>query len=181
MTDNDIIKGIKMCIGEKRYCRDCPYNGTDCEWELDALDLINRQKAEIVKYKENCSKCGEKTAKVIHNLQELLGKQKAEIKRLTTLAELGNMRANDYRAMRDKLKAANAEIERLKKALDVVDIMEEQHRYALNKAKAEAIKEVATRSVSALQPICCNIDQFHLMSETLYNLVKEMVGDVSLN
>lgn len=50
-----------------------------------------------------------------------LVKKDAEIERLTTLARLGNMRANDYRAMRDKAKTARAEAitefaERLKQA-----------------------------------------------------------------
>lgn len=40
---------------------------------------------------------------------DLINRQKAEIERLTTLAELGRMRANDYRAMRDKAKIARAE------------------------------------------------------------------------
>ena len=48
-------------------------------------------------------------SKLIYALNDLINRQKAEIERLTTLAKLGNMRANDYRAMRDKAKTARAE------------------------------------------------------------------------
>ena len=48
MTDNDIIKALEYCT-DKGYCSDCPYckRHLDCKIEYDALDLINRQKAEI--------------------------------------------------------------------------------------------------------------------------------------
>lgn len=44
-----------------------------------------------------------------NTLNDVIAEQQTEIERLTTLAELGNMRANDYRAMRDKAKNARAE------------------------------------------------------------------------
>ena len=52
MNDNDIIKALKCCLGERESCRECPaynYGSKDCvdEMLLQALDLINRQKAEI--------------------------------------------------------------------------------------------------------------------------------------
>lgn len=56
MTDNDIIKALECCI--LGYCRDCFYGDTDqrhCRDDLmqNALDLINRQKAEIERLKAN--------------------------------------------------------------------------------------------------------------------------------
>ncbi len=51
MTDNDIIKALECCV-KAPYCSektDCPYKGIDdCvkKHTLDAIDLINRQKAE---------------------------------------------------------------------------------------------------------------------------------------
>lgn len=60
MTDNEIIKALECCgsngWGEKdeRPCDNCPMQDCeDCEVELPdyALDLINRQKAEIEKLK----------------------------------------------------------------------------------------------------------------------------------
>ena len=56
MTDNEIIKALECCIGdtEGKNCFDCHlYEIDDCQAQmcLDALDLINRQKAEIEKLK----------------------------------------------------------------------------------------------------------------------------------
>ena len=54
MTDNEIIKALECC-GElfPNPCSQCPYlNTTPCvQLKRDVLDLINRQKAEIEKYK----------------------------------------------------------------------------------------------------------------------------------
>lgn len=62
MTDNEIIKALKCCgterlkgqLTDELPCNVCPMrNCEDCEIELPdyALDLINRQKAEIERYK----------------------------------------------------------------------------------------------------------------------------------
>lgn len=99
----------------------------------DAIDLINRLQAEIENYSHNVKqlasdirnyqielqamrnsansfkskyKSAVDTAK---ELQTVIKEKDAEIKRLTTIAKLGNMRADDYRAMRDKCKTARAE------------------------------------------------------------------------
>ena len=50
MTDNEIIKALECC-SKPRKCGECPYlqecsNGKTFGLETDALDLINRQKAE---------------------------------------------------------------------------------------------------------------------------------------
>ena len=56
MTDNEIIKALECCV-KAPYCSektDCPYKGIDdCvkQHTLDALDLINRQQAEIERLK----------------------------------------------------------------------------------------------------------------------------------
>ena len=58
MNDNEIIKALECCveIGEND-CQNCPYfNDVSCgcrnyENLKDALDLINRQKAEIERLK----------------------------------------------------------------------------------------------------------------------------------
>lgn len=50
MNDNDIIKAIEYCFDEDAPCEGCPmFNKNFCKTELlkSALDLINRQKAEI--------------------------------------------------------------------------------------------------------------------------------------
>lgn len=48
MTDNEIIKALECCMNA---CKECPFKkyGEECAAKLNkcALDLINRQKAEI--------------------------------------------------------------------------------------------------------------------------------------
>ena len=55
MEDKEIIKALECCCGTAHdSCRDCPYDDIGCEDKLekDALDLINRQKAEIERLTE---------------------------------------------------------------------------------------------------------------------------------
>ena len=53
MTDKDIIKALECCIKPTSDCDNCPYYGYDDDLQCfdmskrDALDLINRQQAEI--------------------------------------------------------------------------------------------------------------------------------------
>ena len=52
MTDNDIVKALECCTNEPTLnCRNCPYeescNMGRSDMQKAALDLINRQKAEI--------------------------------------------------------------------------------------------------------------------------------------
>lgn len=50
MTDKEIINALECCKKVISDCNNCPYyNSDDCENELivNALDLINRQQAEI--------------------------------------------------------------------------------------------------------------------------------------
>lgn len=55
MNDNDIIKALECCINDN--CKDCPFRSIPkakgCAKRIDlALDLINRQKAEIERLKD---------------------------------------------------------------------------------------------------------------------------------
>lgn len=57
MTDNEIIKALECC--DKNNCFCCPYRMDNvCISNLrnDALDLINRQKAEINRWESECGK-----------------------------------------------------------------------------------------------------------------------------
>ena len=60
MTDNEIKKVFECCAKSKVYCDDeCPFyeNCDRTKMSMVALDLINRQKAEIERYeRENNSK-----------------------------------------------------------------------------------------------------------------------------
>ena len=51
MTDNDLIKSLDICQNENSKCSDCSYSNdyTNCNTRIakEALELINRQKAEI--------------------------------------------------------------------------------------------------------------------------------------
>lgn len=58
MTDNEIVKALECCIGCD--CKHCPYYDGDTDNEaalckdrliMDALNLVNRQKAEIEEHK----------------------------------------------------------------------------------------------------------------------------------
>ena len=95
-----------MC-GKEEPCEECPYKGTQCLYTLprDAADLVKRQKAEI----ERLQGSRDRWKQIATDFDKASRETEKEIERLTTLAELGNMRANDYRAMRDKAKTARAE------------------------------------------------------------------------
>lgn len=62
MTDNDTKKALECCCkGDKKDCFECPLqNSWDCHKELreKALDLINRQKAEIERLESKVKKLG---------------------------------------------------------------------------------------------------------------------------
>ena len=85
MTVNEIILALECCVQPYSICEGCPlYNKERCRDQLKRaiIDKLNCQKAEIDRYKEQCSKCGEKTAKTIINLQDLLAERKDEIEEL---------------------------------------------------------------------------------------------------
>ena len=52
MTDNEITKALECCINDD--CDNCPDTFGNCEHNAmrNALDLINRQKAEIERLNE---------------------------------------------------------------------------------------------------------------------------------
>jgi hypothetical protein len=142
MTDAEIIKALE-CHADTdiKTCKICPYDGQRmCGHQLcrDGLDLINRQKAEI-----------EALDFLIKESNKIAERQDKEIERLTVLAKLGNMRANDYRAMRDKCKTA----------------------------KSEAIKEFAEKVKASRDVLFNNIYSGFHFNVIIDSLVKEMVGD----
>ena len=157
MTDNEIIKALEYCYGHNAGdapCGDCPrFNHPDgCVHARDAIDIINRQKAEI--------------SELQHRNSEL------EI-------ELKAMRgaANSYKAeverLEGNLKFVRGTVERMKKYDEERDIR--LHARLTETARAEAIKEFAQDLKEALYftefgtPVVdvSDIDDF----------VKEMVGD----
>lgn len=77
MTDNEIIKAFECLCWHHSKCRECPYSPRYefplCQRQIakDALDLINRQKAEIDSAKAKIEICA-----------EVIKRQDAEIERL---------------------------------------------------------------------------------------------------
>ena len=78
MTDNEIIKGLKCCLGGKEeLCKECPFNG-ECYGDVEyliayALGLINRQQELL-----EAAIAGQET------LQKALADKDREIEQLTT-------------------------------------------------------------------------------------------------
>jgi hypothetical protein len=148
ITDEEIKKALECCC-ENNVCNECP---------LDYLTFS--------------SECA---SKLSINALDLINRQKAEIERLTTLAELGNKRANDYRVMRDRAVKAEKEIERL------MQIIEDKGGLILIEyAKSEAYKEFAERLKIIMRDRYLNSDMRYSMfvtPEDIDNLLKEMVGE----
>ena len=63
MTDNEIIKSMQCVIGKEMLCSECTYQKVlpfpSCRMRCakNALDLINRQKAENDRLKVDLAKC----------------------------------------------------------------------------------------------------------------------------
>ena len=136
MTDNEIIKALECCVSEQYTCSQCPYqeikhydddNGVEimpngkqyddwsCErWlNVDLLDLINRQKAEL-----------EKNENIIRLADKTIATQQAEIERLQAHIKEGIDLAKQTQEM---LKLVQAEAvkefaERLNKEAESVGI-----------------------------------------------------------
>ena len=74
MTDNEIIKALECCgsKGLLSFCDDCPYcEGGWCinKMPKDTLDLINRQKAEIERLREENFLLSQKRANMFEILK----------------------------------------------------------------------------------------------------------------
>ena len=78
MTDNEIIKALKLCMSEHMGCEDgCPYDTkkltySQCKLELskDSIDLINRQRAEIERLRCSAIRNGKQIGSLIHHLEQ---------------------------------------------------------------------------------------------------------------
>jgi signal transduction protein with GAF and PtsI domain len=169
MTDEQIKKALEICSITNMVleCKDCPYdtfNARNCTTKLceDALDLINRQQAEIerlnyilIRDNQRQTKKEQKDGDSILTLYELYDKEVAENKKL------------------------NAEIERLQedsKRLKKVQMQLDDAMKMYSTIKAEAIKEFAERLKEHLKGnggLYC----VTTMNAQIDNLVKEMVGE----
>lgn len=110
---------------------------------------------------------------------------KEENKRLSTLAELGNKRADDYRVMRDRALKAEKEVERLEKENQVLQDQCDYWRTEAKTARLELIqapkkayKEFAERLKKEIdiRPTHSN-EQNKYVFFLIDNLLKELVGE----
>jgi hypothetical protein len=168
MTDNEIIKALECCSSQKvNACDDCPFYercyNNDEFIEKEAIDLINRQKAEIDRQKDHI---------------ELLEIEKQAIKKDSEKSRTAAM---------EVIKKQDAEIERLKK---VVSHLEDYANGVADQVKAEAVKEFAERLKSFLAINCRTVSEDNPNTDDIIfgyeiddvdifidNLVKEMVGE----
>lgn len=135
MTDNDIKKALECCISENgNDCEECPCqniaykqgNGGCCnQLSRYALDLINRQQAEIEKLKAKVKKL----KNIERFADKLIKKQEAEIERLK--AEIEEVNEADR----------ETELQALKESKENAKLFCE----AINHAKSEAIEEFAEK------------------------------------
>ena len=116
----------------------------------------------------------------VGGLLRIINRQKAEIERLSTLAKLGNMRANDYRVMRDRALKAEKEIERLQKHIQEGIDLAKQTQEMLKLVQAEVVKEFAERlrAKSVATTILYPIDEDNIIYESdIDETLKEMGCD----
>ena len=160
MTDNEIIKALECCknsLSEKDACGDCPLYEEEevtCITILskNALDLINRQKAEIdilIRKKES--------------LRDEIAEQQAEIERL-----------------KEENETIKSNFECQQIVLGDFDEIIKKQAKKLKTAKSEAIKEFAERLKEKLKEVPrYDIEDkayyaIGTYGELIDNLVKEM-------
>ncbi len=133
MTDEEIIKALKCC--NDGVCEYCPISGNDCIQKSrdEAIDLINRQKAEI----ERLQKENEEANKLV-----LYGKTELE-KGLNTLVEAEKLHRLDLERAKIQIRHEyEKEIELLQKRVKYGNDLSD---YVIRGAKKEAIKEFAEK------------------------------------
>lgn len=161
MTDEEIIKALEVC-GKDQHCTYCPLykvqkeDGLGCirNLKIYALDLINRQQAEI-----EDARIGVESFKLKYSNAVMTAKELQLV-----IAE------------------KQAEIEGLQKAIEVLEIMTDQHDYYLRKAKSEAIKEFTERFENKINeidfPKYAVVEKMLVICKKIMNdTVKEMVGE----
>lgn len=190
LTGNEIIKVLECCSKRAIY-EDCPVGCPMYQFDGDCFDLIQK---DILEFINNLQAENEALIAGQETLQAHISNQNKEISRLTLLAKLGEKRADDYRAMRDRALKAEAEIEKLKEAseeaVSCFHRMENLYnikRMELKVAKAEATKEFAELLVEeklAVVFLKGKTDEYTegyhdalcFVEEQIDNLVKEKVG-----
>ena len=180
MTDNEIVKGLEVCQNiSGETCDDCPYeeskhldevmpNGLNydqmsCDmWlQMDSLDLINRQKAEIAELESEIATLKHSNI----NLQELYYAQKEKV-------------AKSKQKVIDvcrQLQTAKAEIERLNKEVETFADIGKMY----SEIKAEAYREFDELLKDECLSYPLEKDDITMLVdvESYNNLLKELVGE----
>ena len=183
MTEAEIIKALECC--SKPYCNNnnCPLhrntiNTKDCITQLstNALDLINRQNAEI----ERLTKEPEEAAVSIFDAanrflehKKLMQYQKEEIERLQSILLKFVREINNFE---NKHNIDTSDF-------SLIPILENEKNNIVKQMKSEAIKEFAERLKEKQQSVKARFGfggeyiSNGVMCTDIDNLVKEMVGD----
>ena len=125
LTDNEIVKALECCKSDTVLCNECPYDKIgECIEKMcaDSIDLINRQKAEIEQLQTlvnemsdffpACIGCEGKTT-----LGDRTDKCVYEIDNTNYCAKRG---ITNIAAIQKENRESKAEVERLKRELDLV-------------------------------------------------------------
>ena len=153
MTDNEIIK-VLGCCSNGEPCSNCPYQKQCDETNLAeiALDLINRQQAEI----ENYSRNNRSLTEAVTEMQTALKKQSAKIERLKECPKCVYEYTGEMTDYCSQSPCPNF------KTVDEI--------------KAEAIKELMFNLDEEISTYSSNGKDLNVYT-WLKNYVKEMVGD----
>lgn len=174
LTDAEIKKALEICTSEHLGCEDgCPLDGMNCGDEIPklALDLINRQEAEIAVSQRRIAtleKLAEHRKKAVFERVERNLELRKDLE--TANADNENLKAEVER-LKEELKESlieNAELLKCKFSAD--DVAQN-----IIRAKAEAYKEclekIEQRDVS-------ESDFYIMVKKTEFdNLLNELVGD----
>lgn len=154
MTKKEIIKLMLENKSLRVFTR---YNAVYDNYESisfeDILKIISQKQAKIEALEMDNEQLQNDAITVNLNFEALnllVAEQKRENKRLITLSELGKMRANDYRVMRDRALKAEKDVERLKKLLDEAEARETE---AAKRFYKEGMKDLAHRLQEKLDKI----------------------------
>ena len=160
-TDNEIIKMLNEFISRNE---DVNYAAITIDLLKDILDLINRQKAE-----------NEKLRKRVNFVEQANVQLREELKETT---EKFNCQQTVYADLSDIIREKNAEIERLKANNSSMQSTLAKMSMGVEEAKAEAIKELLDKIEK--QAIPNEDDVYWVELDDIYNLVKEMVGELNV-
>lgn len=158
-TNKEIKKALECCIfGD---CQGCLYGDTDqrhCKDDLmrNALDLINRQQAEIDGFRNRQKPTAASGYKI-------------ENGKVVFFTDMFDGYRHEYETLDEIVKTLNELLQEC--------YIKDELVLALKTAKAEAIKEFAERLKGEMSGRHCMYFNYEITNVIVDNLVKEMAGD----